>query len=137
MNTDNRVQELEELVREGLLLPMAIEEILSYEDRGFVVDLEDGSVCSNIAVAVNPEVQALAHLYGCAIDFKGGLEDTVNPLGIVETETTTHLGQTIILVRDNGKFWGWIVGSEMKPPMFRYKSICRDDAKRHIDGRQR
>lgn len=42
---DNRRQELLDLVtREGIALPMSIEEILALEDDGHVVDLETGHI---------------------------------------------------------------------------------------------
>lgn len=60
---------------------------------------------------------------------------------VIETRQTTHLGQTITIYRIDdalhGTFWGWIVGKHIKPALFRHSDICQDDAKRHIDGRQR
>lgn len=56
---------------------------------------------------------------------------------VVETQTTRHAGRTITLVKDAEGYWGWIVGTHILLPVFRYMSIARDDAKRHVDGRQR
>jgi hypothetical protein len=58
-------------------------------------------------------------------------------LQVVTTETHAHQGATITLVQDAAGFWGYIVGDHICLPIFRYRTIALDDAKRHIDGRQR
>jgi hypothetical protein len=56
---------------------------------------------------------------------------------IVDRDYTIHAGREITLIKDGDGFWGWQIGTHTMLPMFRHRSICRDDAVRHIDGRQR
>lgn len=62
MTADPRVQELEELIADGVTLPMPIARILELEDAGYVVDLDTGTTLRNVTVQPTASAQAIAYL---------------------------------------------------------------------------
>lgn len=59
-NYDTRAGELLALaIAEGIDLPMTVDEIIRWEDAGYVVDLSSGEVWHNLTLVATPVLEAL------------------------------------------------------------------------------